>query len=171
MTTFNFIDYMLDIAVRLKELQHTETDKHFSRVSSIVGLEEYLSNMSFNTGWQLVVVDTRSGRFDDGSYSDNLMDNQLYTFYLVKSIDTNDFDAREDLIKDCEAIVRKILSKMFYDKRERLNGLLDLQRSSISYDTIGPIGNECHGLMVFFTVLDASDISYSATDWLDGSES
>lgn len=171
MTKFNLTDYLLDVSEKLIELQHTENDKHYSRVSSVVGLEEYLSNMTFNTGWQLIAVDTRSGRFDDGSYSDNLIDSQLYSFYLVKALEHHNFDARQQLIKDCEVIVKKILSKMFYDKREGLNGLLDLQRGSISYDTIGPIGNNCHGLMVFFTVLDATDIAYNANDWLDGTES
>ena len=171
MTKFNLTDYLLDVAERLIDLQHTDANNRFSRVSSVIGLEEYLSNMTFNTGWQLIAVDTRSGRFDDGSASDNLIDSQLYTFYLVKAIELHNFDARQQLIKDCEAIVKKILSKMFYDKREGLNGLLDLQRGSVSYDTIGPIGNNCHGLMVFFTVLDATNIAYDANDWLDGSES
>lgn len=171
MANFNFTEYMLDIAVRLKELQHTDDDKHYSRVSSLPGMEEYLSNMTFNSGWQLIVVDTRTGQFDDGSYSDNLIDRQLYSFYLVKSVYTHDFDAREQLIKDAEDILKKILSKFFNDKRNDLNGLLDLQRSSITYDTIGPIGNDCHGLMVHFILLNASDIAYSETDWLDDSES
>jgi hypothetical protein len=171
MANFNFTEYMLDIAVRLIELQHSDDDKHYSRVSSLPGMEEYLSNMTFNSGWQLIVVDNRTGQFDDGSFSDNLIDRQLYSFYLVKSVETNDFDAREELIKEAETILKKILSKFFYDKRNSLYGLLDLQRSSITYDTIGPIGNDCHGLMVHFTLLNASDIAYSENDWISESES
>ncbi len=41
----------------------------------------------------------------------------------------------------------------------------NLERSSISYDTIGPIGNQCHGIMVHFTIKNFPDIVYSPGDW------
>ncbi|MBC8488858.1 MAG: hypothetical protein H8D45_22780 [Bacteroidetes bacterium] len=165
MAEFKFTEYMLEIAEALKEILHTAGDKHFSRISSLPALEEYLQNMTFNSGWQILVVDNRTGRYDDSSKSDNLLDRQLYSFYLVKSIKLNDFDAREQLIRDAEIVLKKILSKYFYDKRSCLNGLRDLQRNSITYDTIGPIGNECHGLMVHFSIIEPPGIIYNEDDW------
>ena len=51
------------------------------------------------------------------------------------------------------------------DKRNNENGLLDLDRSSIYYDTIGPIGQNYYGIMVSFSLISMPGIKYNADDW------
>ena len=165
MAAFNFIPYMKSIAVSLKELQHTDNDKHFHRIQSLPGMEELLSNTNFITGYQLLVLDRKSGRLDDSSRSDNLLDRKFNTFYVVKSVEQGNFDARQTAIEGCETIVRKILSKLFKDKWDNTAGLHDLDRSSVTYDTIGPFGQNFFGLMVTFSLLNTAGISYDTDDW------
>lgn len=165
MAAFNFIPYMKSIAVSLKELQHTDNDKHFHRIQSLPGMEELLSNTNFITGYQLLVLDRKSGRLDDSSRSDNLLDRKFNTFYVVKAVEQGNYEQLHTTLDACETIVRKILSKMFYDKRNNTNGLYNLNRSSVYYDAIGPFGQNFFGIMVSFSLLNAAGIIYNEDDW------
>lgn len=161
---FDFINYFRDIAESLKEIQHTEAEKHFSRVGSIADLGEFLANMRVAKGYQLIVIDNLAGRFQDRR-SDNLLVQPYFSLYLLKQVPREDYDDRETTIKACTVVCKKILSKMFKDKREMTNGLTNLDRDSISYNQAGPFGHNWHGLNINFTVIDDPDIVYNASDW------
>lgn len=165
MVTFDFITYFRNVASSLKDILHTTDDKHFHRVSSLSEMEEFLAASRSNSEFQLVVLDKISGRLDDGSQSDNLLDRRFHTFYIFKNAEHGNFDEAEQVKKDCETIARKIMSKMFKDKRESANGLLNLNRSSFYYDTVGPIAQGYFGVMCNFSLLDAAGIIYNAADW------
>jgi len=162
--TFEFVPYMKSLAVSLKELLHTEEKPHFNRVTSLAALEELLANSRKIEGAQLVVLDKISGRLDDTSNTDNLLDRRVFTFYVFKNVLHGDYDAHETAIRDCLSIARKIESRMFYDKRQGLNGLRLLDRS-FYYDTIGPFAQGYFGVMVNFSLTDAAGIVYSPDDW------
>jgi hypothetical protein len=164
MGSFDFIAYMRDIAESLKEIQHTEDDKHFSRASSIADLGEFLAGMSNAKGYQLIIIDNLAGRFLDHS-SDNLLMQPYFSFYLVKQIPREDFDKKEELVAACMAICKKILSKLFKDKRNTENGLTNLDRDSITYNQAGPFGHNWYGLNFNFTILDDPDITFDEDDW------
>lgn len=162
---YDFIGYFRDIAETLIEIQHTEDEKHFSRVSSIAEMGEFLASMRTLKGYQLIVVDNMSGRFMDYR-SDNLLVQPYFSLFILKQIPREDYDEKEEAIKACTAVCKKILSKMFYDKRNTLNGLTNLNRDTITYNQAGPFGHNWHGLNLNFMITDDPEISYSATDWL-----
>ncbi len=166
MTPFNFVPYFRTLAVNLKELQHTDADKHFHRISSLPEMEEFLSSLSNLQGFQLIVLNKPSGRLDDASVSDNLLDRQFYTYYILKVATHGDYDEAEQARADCNAVARKIMSKMFIDKRNVVNGLLNLDRSSFYYDAIGPIAHGYIGFMCSFTLYNPAGIAYNEDDWL-----
>ena len=168
MSTFDFIPYMRTLATNLKELRHTTTDTHFTRIMSLAEMEEFLASSRSLTGAQLVVLDKPSGRLDDSSQSDNLIDRRFFTYYVLKKVANADYDEAETVKKAAESIARKIMSRMFRDKRANTNGLLDLQRSSFYYDAIGPIAHGYFGVMVSFSIYNSARIVYTANDWLDG---
>jgi hypothetical protein len=112
----------------------------------------------------LIVIDNLAGRFIDRR-SDNLLVQPYYSFYLVKQVPRADADQQESTIKACTAVCKKILSKMFKDKREMQHGLTNLDRDSISYNQAGPLGHNWYGLNVNFTIIDDPEIVYSANDW------
>lgn len=164
MGDFDFINYFLSISWKLTELHHSATNHHFSRVSSVAELGEFLANMRQAEGYQLIVVDNISGRFLDRR-SDNLLIMPYFSFYVVKQATREDYDSKEEAIGGCVTVVKKILSKMFKDKREMLNGLTNLDRDSISYNQAGPFGHNWYGVNVNFTIIDDVDIVYSEADW------
>jgi len=167
MAEFDFVPYMQEVATTLLALQHTEDKPCFSKVSSLPGLEEYLNAIRKNTGFQLVVIDNKTGRLNDQSNSDNLFDRQVYTFFIFRYVQNNDFEYRKTTLQEAKKIYRSILSKMFNERMRYENGLEHLERSSINYDTIGPIGNSCHGLMVHFTIKDFPDFALDSEEWID----
>lgn len=165
MGEFDFIGYMEDIAESLYEIQHTESEKHFSRVSSIAELGEFLANMRTSRGYQLIVIDNQSGRFLDRR-SDNLLIMPYFSFFILKQVPREDYDGKDTALAGCVTVLKKVLSKMFQDKRDMSNGLTNLDRDSITYNQTGPIGHNWHGLNVNFTILDDPDIQYDVNDWL-----
>lgn len=168
MGEFDFIPYFRDIAERLKEIRHTEAEKHFTRVLSIADLGEFLATMKTAKGYQLIVIDNQSGRFIDRS-SDNLLNQPYFSFYLLKQVPREDHDEKESTISACKTVVKKILSKMFYDKRNGLYGLTYLEREGITYNQAGPFGHNWFGFNVNFTLIEPPEIEYDYNDWLEDS--
>lgn len=169
MGDFDFIAYFRQIAFTLKDILHSIEDPHFSRVNSITELGEFLANMRTAEGYQLIVIDNVSGRFIDRR-SDNLMVMPYYSWYLVKQVSREDFDEKEQSIKDCMKVVKKILARMFRDKINYRNNLENLDRDSITYNQAGPFGHNWYGLNVNFTMQDSPDINFDPDDWEDGGE-
>ena len=174
---FNFTEYMRNIAISLKDIAHIEDDednKHFYRVSGLGMLEEVLQSLTKGKFPALIVEDNLFSRFYDGG-SENFLDTQNYTFYICKQLnDYTDATGREEILKDCQEILYKIISKMIKDRRndhacvQPLTGLRNLDISSFFIQSIGPIGDMCYGLMFSFTIVNpvAMDIIYNANDWI-----
>lgn len=169
---YDYVDYMENVAVKLKELRHTDDSKKFYRISNITFLEELLQNLTDNgiKDYILIVEDNMEGRFDDNS-ANALSDDQYYSFYIAKNIELNNFDDRQAAIKQCMVIIKKIYSKMFRDRandnKGALNqtGLRNLDRSKISYQTVGPFAENFHGIMTSFIVSPSAGIKYDENDW------
>ncbi len=168
MEHYNHINYMLDCATRLKEIGHTTETPKFFRVSSIGHLDELLSNLNKIEFPALMVDDNTDGTVGDRNKSDNYVDSPLFNFYIVKHVELEDHDARQTAKTDCKNIGFKILSKMARDKRKLLNGLTWLEFTNLPYQTIGPIGDNCFGVMFSFTVSNNANLFYNANDWING---
>ena len=163
---FNSVTYFKAIAISLKDLLHTEEDKHFHRISALSELEEFIANSRTISGYQLLVLDKYNGKLDDSSISDNLLDRNFHTFYILKKAASGNFSDIETVNAGCLAVSKKIISQMFKDKWDCINELKDLQRSSFTYSSIGPLAHGCYGIMVSFSSLNTAGIIYNANDWL-----
>ena len=163
---FNFIAYFRNIAISLKDILHTDSDKHFHRISAIQELEEFIAASRSISGYQLLVLDKYNGKLDDSSSSDNLHDRHFHTFYILKKATSGDFYDIEAAKLGCYTVARKIMSQMFKDKWDLLFGLRNLERSSFTYSSIGPLAHGYYGIMVSFSSLNPAGIIYNANDWL-----
>ncbi len=166
MATFNFIPYFKNIAETLKEIQSTATDNHFHRIIALQEMDELLANSRNINGFQLVVLDKISGRLNDNSKSDNLLDRRFHTYFIIKKVEHGNFNEHQTVNQQCIDISRKIMSKLFIDKRNVQNNLLNLDRSSFYYDSIGPIAHGYFGVMCNFSLDNAAGIAYNSDDWL-----
>lgn len=160
----NFIQYFRDISTNLPEIGHTTYESHFSRISNILQMEEFLSQIRSSKGLQLLVVDSISGRLGD-NLSDNMFSTQYYTVYILGSVSPGNFDDKEILFSDLQTLFRKIFSKMSYDKRNSLNDLHYLDRNSFTFSSVGPLASNWHGFSFSFNVLDPFLYSYNPDDW------
>lgn len=164
---FNFIAYMKSVAENLKELQHTENERHFSRIKGIADLEEFLQNQRNLQGYQLAAVSSVAGRFVDSG--DNTLDQPYYSFHLLKQVSKDgDYDAQELAVKECEVLAKKVLARMFKESKEPNSPLVGISRGSVTYNQSGPWVHGWYGIMVSFTLLDYPGIMYNADDWIDG---
>jgi hypothetical protein len=162
---FDFNTYMLECAAKLKEIGHTEDHPKFFRVSGLGQLDEFLSSLKKVEFPALLVHNNQEGNIGDASRSDNYLDSPYYVFYVVDHAKLQNFDEQEAIKKSCKAIGKKILSRMLRDKRRMANGLTFADFTGIPYQTIGPIGDNCYGVMFSFTVADNANLFYDADDW------
>ncbi|MBN2747358.1 MAG: hypothetical protein JXR34_11590 [Bacteroidales bacterium] len=164
--SFNFEAYFLNLAIQLKELAHTDQDRHFNRAKGIADLDEFLTNQRTLKGYQLVIVTGESGRFLENN-SDNLLNQPYYSFYLLKEAKITDHDAQDLAVKECKVLAAKVFSRMFKERLEASNPLRGLERGSISYNQAGPFAHGWFGVFISFTMKDTTGINYVASDWLD----
>lgn len=162
---FEFKTYMLDTAVKLKAIGHTDNHPKFFRVSGIGQLDELLSSLSKAQFPALIVEENHDGVLADRAPSDNYLDTPYFVFYVVQHAAFEDHDAREAAKLNCKQLGFKIIGRMLRHKRRALFGLTFLNFRNINYQTIGPIGDNCYGTMFSFTVTDTADIAYIADDW------
>lgn len=167
---FDFITYMQALAESHKELSHSAANKCFFRVSGIAQMEELLQNLSVAKFPALIVEDMPEGRYID-AVSDNVIDRRYFSFYVLHTAKIEDADDRSGAIAYCKEIVNSLISKMFRDFKNAnvdfsdASGLRTLERNSISYRAVGPVGDNCVGIWVSFTVIDKTGVVYKETDW------
>ncbi len=170
MEKFDFIPYMRECAIRLKDIMHTESQPRFFRISGISQLEELLANLPDASSPALLVENNEQGRLADPGPSDNFLDIPYFAFYIIEKAPFNDFDHIEEIKANTKAIGLKIFARMLHDRRHVRNGLIMLKFDSVPYQSIGPIGDNCFGTMFSFTVMNVVDTRYTPLDWLPEGE-
>ena len=169
---WNFLTYMKAIAVSLKDIQHTPSTHRFFRASNLVELEELLQGLVTAPSDRpvMVVIDAYEGTIGDQS-TDNYLDVQLYSFYILKKVEISDMGDREGVLAACKATARKIISRMIKDKeydatgRIPATGMKNLDTSNIAYMTVGPLADNFHGIEVMFSITQEPHITYDSDDW------
>jgi hypothetical protein len=173
MPDFDFTGYMRDVAINLKDIGHIENDdanKRFYRVSSLTAIEEIITSLSILNEFVLVVEDNAEGGLMDAN---SIMDRQICSWFLLKKVELNDAEAREQAKKQCKATMIKILKRLRRDyisdnKGETNIGLRNAEFDRWTYTTFGPILDNCIGIHVAFTNPNTLNTVYDGNDWLDG---
>jgi hypothetical protein len=175
MATFDFKTYMAECAIKLKSIGHTTQSPKFFVVSSIANLESLLANLTTGASFPAIVIhDSQEGHFGDQLQSQNFIDHSDYTFYVIDKVTKiNDIDHMEEVKRNCKAYGFQIIGRMLKHKKEALRspagndpyGLQLFEKRNIAYQTIGPIGNNCFGVMFFITVPSVADVTYDNDDW------
>jgi len=166
MEKFEFIEYMLDCAIRLKVIGHLDSQQRFFRISGISQLEELLSSLPSASTPALLVENNTDGRVGDTARSDNFLDTPYYVFYVIMKAPFNNHDKMQEAKEKSKQIGFKILSRMLHDRRNYQNGLIMFDFSSVSYQSIGPVGDNCFGTMFSFSVANQADLAFKNDDWL-----
>lgn len=165
--TYDHSSYMETIATNLKELSHSLSHKAFVE-SSTIGLFDGLGENAGTVYYPcLVVIDDLTSGLEDRS-SDNVVDVPYYQFAILCRGKVNDTASNRQARTSAKAIAKKVISRMFSDQRSYTNGLDNLNRASIRFQGVGPVGDGAYGCLVTFTLVEKSGIVYNAEDWIDG---
>jgi hypothetical protein len=171
MAEYNHIDYMKSVAEKLKEIGHTDQKPHFYRISGLLMLEEFLDKItSVDSGFHLLAEEDLTGQL---SGVDNPLDNENYLFFIVKHVDLNDHANRVKIKRDCKNIAKKIIARIrkhwhAANAAIEINdtyGLRNFNTENIFYQTIGPIGDNCYGIEVRFSIIEKAGTIYNINDW------
>jgi len=176
---FDFTGYMKTIAEKLKEIKHSDTakEKKFFRISSVMNLDEMLPTFTTSGSPCLMVEDNDVGRYQEADGSQSYLDNQSYSFVILKHCAQLDASDREQIKKDCKAMMKKIISKFkkdkYYDQThpgEVRTGMRDFDIASVFYQSLGPVGDNYYGILVQFSMLEPAnkDLVFNPLDWIDG---
>lgn len=167
METFDFIAYMRDCAIRLRDILHTPETPRFFRISGLSQLEELLSSLPEAHFPALLVENNADGRMADPARSDNYVDIPYYVFYVLDKAPFGDFDRIEQVKASTKRTGQKIFARMLHDRANYANGLVMLRFDQVPYQSVGPLGDGCYGTMFSFSVVNPAPLKHDALDWLE----
>lgn len=174
MAKFNFTAYMLDIAIKSKDIVHIENDpanKRFFRTSSVINLEEVIEQLPRFKGYVLVIEDNCEGNYSSNN-TVTFLDNQVCSFFILRKADLLNAEDRGDELRTAETMMRKIISRM---RRDWINdnnlksdlGLRNVDFGTVSYFSFGPVLDNCYGVHCSFINPTLQNYAFNANDWIE----
>lgn len=127
MLVSTIINYFLDIATRLKEIEHTTENPKYAQVN----LSEYMEKLvvDLNMASPVLLLNYPHSRIQD-KLSDNPHEFVTITFLVIQEIETNNFEEEIQILDLTKTICLKILSKIYEDTKNR-NFLSGMNRNTV----------------------------------------
>lgn len=166
--TFDALTYFRTMATKLNDIGHTEENEHFFRVRNLYDMNELLDRLSNANFPALLINDSMDGSMGDFAMSDNYLDEPQFVFYVLAEADITNQASIDQAVQTAKTIGQKIISMMLRHKMQGKHGLEFLDMTNIPYQTIGPIGDFCYGMMFFVNVSEHIELIVNPEDW-DGS--
>jgi len=164
------------LAQRHKEIQHSPEQCRFVRILiSSDPIQKQLDLSEFYTSLR-TKLDMREGMAAmvlenyQADYSDN--DGDFYAkfhhsaFLVLKRIDVNDYDGRDDALDDCERIGEELMGALI----ERLQSAgLHITPDDVMQEAIGPIGDVLVGARFHYVFRSTATqaLTYQPTKFMD----
>jgi hypothetical protein len=140
---FNLYEYLETIVADVPLIKATH------RVSSLVQLEETLSNLRQAASCILLVRDSGDGHLN---LRDRRLNTGYYNFYIMVKADVNDHASRLAAKRSAMQIGVQLFDRMKQDMHNFGDPAYGFDDSRIDYSEIGPIGNNYFGYSFGFTV-------------------
>jgi len=166
--TFDAVTYFRTAATKLLDIEHSEEEQHFFRIRSLAGMDELLNTLGTASFPALLVHDTIDGAIGDFANTDSFMDEPQIIFYVLNKADITDQSSVDTAIRGAHAIGNKIIAMMLKHKHQDKHGLQFLDVGNIPYQSVGPIGDYCYGMMYIISVTEHIELIVDTDDW-DGS--
>lgn len=162
---FDAITYFETVARKLKEIGHTDIEKHFFRTRSVAALDELLDELPNANFPALMVHDTIDGALGDFNQADSYMEEPQYVFYVLQQAEMGNRQSVDDAITQCRSIGRKIIAQMIRHRQRGEHGLDLMDTGRIPFQTVGPLADQVYGVMYMFYVSDDAGLLHDADDW------
>lgn len=165
--SFNAVAYFEQVARKLKAIGHTDDNPRFFRIRSLAGLDELLTNLPQASFPAIMVHDLVDGVLGDFSVSDNYVEEPQTIFYVLQKATFGDEASIDAAISNCRTIGYKIISRMLHHRNTAQHDLDFIDLSSIPFQSVGPLGDQCYGMMYMLSVADHLDLRSNTADWND----
>lgn len=154
--------WMLDVAERLKELRHTETDKRYAR-----NLDEYKlgARAKFDYKRLILVRDEAAGKIE--AQGDNRWDAEKVGFWLLKQCRKEDWAEEQAILEEAKTVMYKILSKCELERETGSGTMKYYEPDSTNWRKVGPDIDNCFGVHCSFSLVEGvnAEMEYDEADW------
>lgn len=156
--------YCEALARSLQAIKHTDKECHFLKsdeTEEIIDLAERSSSIS---GMVLVAID---GLNSDYSYNNGggFQEIPQYFIIVMKHIPSGDIVSFHTAKRECKAVGTEIIKKLLMDYHEGENGLEFLEPSTITCRGVGPIGDNFHGVLIGFNLIEPDGFMLNREMW------
>lgn len=140
---FLLYEYLNSIFAEIVEI------KAIYKISSIVQMEEMLSDVRNNPGCCLMVKESGDGYLN---FKDRRLDVAYHTFYVMVRAEVLDNNSRLVAKRKSMATGIKLIDRMRADATEYGSQAYGLNENRIDYSELGPIGRNYYGYNFSFLV-------------------
>lgn len=162
---FEPASYFQKVAQHLKVLNPETGQSRFFRIRSVASLDELLASLPSASFPALMVHVSKDGMIGDLSKSDVPVDQPQLVFYVMDRATFGNEASVEAAINRCHQLANTILAKMLQHRSQSRHGLEFLDFSGISYQSVGPLGDHCFGMMYLFRVIQPIELYCHDNDW------
>jgi hypothetical protein len=158
----DYVTYFKEIAIKHKQLLHTENSKVFHEVS----MDLIAGDTSGMFAKTCMLLETESGRIYGPNWS-TMYDTPDFAFVIAKSCKLDNRTEERQILDDCKRIGFQILAKIKKDYMagHALMKLVDI--GSFQYAKVYGFGDNHFGWRFTLTMKDNAALKYEAADWND----
>jgi hypothetical protein len=150
-----------DVARRYRPIGHTELRPRFCRFD----MEELAGKLrqDIDLSEYCLLMEAPTGKLFDNGY-DGHADLQDLAFWVVKNVQTNNFDQERQVLADTRRMGRAIIRRI----HTRLNEAQPFDLNTVTYDKVGPVFGNAYGYRYAFVQDDSRQPENDDQDWEDG---
>ena len=160
MTDINsYVEYFRTLAT-----EHMEINDFY-----MMDINEPLDALRSNIKYPALILTSLSGNFE-ASNLDNILDLMNGGFLIIDHLDQiDDFSGEMQLVSKMKQIGTDVISKMLHDHMKceplALNAIPGFNVNTVTYETLGPVFDNDHGVMFSFKLQDCLDLEYNPSKW------
>jgi hypothetical protein len=164
-------NYFATLAAKLKDIAHSDEKKRYIEVNGYDNMLGLIETDNYLTGTILVHDISMTGRLF-AENSDQILDRVPGMFFVLQRCDKTSISAVKSTHLATLSICKKIIAKMRRDQyqesiHQSIAGMRNLDVTSFTYQSVGPLVSGWHGTMVQFSLVEKPGIVYSEADWID----
>lgn len=164
MDTYNHLQYGQNLVTLMKLFQY-KPDKSYFRAPNSDTLQSISNRLSEINYPVMVAVDGKDSDFSDNE-AEVLLEKPQYFFMILLPADNNDPDNIMAVQETAKQNIMQVIARMMYDKRKELNGLGALLIDSFVVRSIGPMGDNLHGVVFGFNVEAGTSYKLNSDFWV-----
>lgn len=158
MGSYNHHQYVLNLAKHLRPVEHC------LKATVEEDPEEIEEQLSVLSGCVLYSVDSGVTQGID-TQGNVIVRGNLYQIVILQQTEAGNSDSVFRALDLCKRIGHEILVQLLTDANEWLNGLEGLAANTVTSQSIGPIGNNFHGIVLEYVVEERQPITHNLVLW------